>query len=121
MTFFMKEIAQLLPANTKVTYLTRTAFVQLNNRIKIRLNFESGISHGRYTAILLTAINPLTGVLDKTLIRFCDVWPDNPENHVYESGTTSKDVTVWHKGRPTDDEYAALRSLIVAYISVFND
>ena len=121
MTFFMQEISRLVPPQSNITYLTRAAFIQLNNRIKIRVNFETGISHGRYTAILLTAINPLTGVLDKTLIRFCDVWPNNPENHIYESGYTVKDTVIWNKGRPTDAEYKALQNLIAAYIAVFSN
>lgn len=131
MTVYEKELRKLFENSGLMDhpqYSGRVCVGELGKDLRVRAEFLSTHIASQYDAIRLTVLNRKEGVVDRTLLRFKDVWgkkpvPGNPNfregvlPHLWDD---SGDVD-WYAYHPNAADYAALRQSVGQYLSMFRE
>lgn len=104
------------------------AWGDLGKDLRVRAEFLSTHISSQYDAIRLTVLNRTEGVVDRTLLRFQDVWGKKqvPNNPNFRSGVIPHlwddyGKVEWYAYHPTAADYAALRDAVGQYLSAFRE
>ena len=106
----------------------RVCVGDLGKDLRVRAEFLSTHISSQYDAIRLTVLNRTEGVVDRTLLRFQDVWGKKqvPNNPNFRSGVIPHlwddyGKVEWYAYHPTVADYAALRDAVGQYLSAFRE
>ena len=81
MTAYEKELRKLFENSDLMDhpqYSGRVCVGELGKDLRVRAEFFSTCVANQYNAILLTVLNRTEGVVDRTMLRFKDVWGKKP-------------------------------------------
>ena len=128
MNDFEKALRGLLDGNThfdKLTYVGRSCFGQLNNRVRARLEFVTLGHAEHYEALRVTLLDREDGKIDVSTLRFAEVWGNkkvsNPNfkegihPHLWNDGGDAD----WYVYHPTAADAKVLCGQLNDYLSVF--
>ena len=106
----------------------RVCVGELGKDLRVRAEFLSTCVANQYDAIRLTVLNRTEGVVDRTMLRFKDVWGKKPVpgNPNFRSGVLphlwdDRGDVDWYAYHPSVADYDALRQSIGQYLSVFRE
>ena len=131
MTVYERELRKLFENSDLMDhprFSGRVCIGELGKNLRVRAEFLSTCVANQYDAIRLTVLNRTEGVVDRTMLRFKDVWGKKPVpgNPNFRSGVLAHlwddrgDVD-WYAYHPTAADYDALRQSIGQYLSVFRE
>ena len=121
MTFFEKEMKELLSKDTLLTnvvYNDKMAIGQLNKNVVVKISFETGIYADHYYGVLVKIINKEAGVIDSNFFNFNNTInsDDNKNFYIWHS---SKSGTDWYSDRPTATQKNEFMKVIYSYIKLY--
>ena len=129
MTVYEQELRKLFEHSDLVDrpqFCGRVCVGDLGKDLRVRAEFLSTHISSQYDAIRLTVLNRTEGVVDRTLLRFQDVWGKKqvPNNPNFRSGVIPHlwddyGKVEWYAYHPTAADYAALRDAVGQYLSAF--
>lgn len=127
MTVYEQELRKLFEHSNLVDqpqFSGRVCVGDLGKDLRVRAEFLSTHISSQYDAIRLTVLNRTEGVVDRTLLRFQDVWGKKqvPNNPNFRSGVIPHlwddyGKVEWYAYHPTAADYAALRDAVGQYLS----
>ena len=127
MTLYEQELRKLFEHSDFVDrpqFSGRVCVGDLGKDLRVRAEFLSTHISSQYDAIRLTVLNRTEGVVDRTLLRFQDVWGKKqvPNNPNFRSGVIPHlwddyGKVEWYAYHPTAADYAALRDGVGQYLS----
>lgn len=131
MTVYERELRKLFENSDlmdRPRFSGRVCVGELGKDLRVRAEFLSTCVANQYDAIRLTVLNRTEGVVDRTMLRFKDVWGKKPVpgNPNFRSGVMphlwddSGDVD-WYAYHPNAADYDALRQSIGQYLSMFRE
>lgn len=131
MTVYERELRKLFENSDlmdRPRFSGRVCVGELGKDLRVRAEFLSTCVANQYDAIRLTVLNRTEGVVDRTMLRFKDVWgkkpvPDNPyfRDGVLAHLWDDRGDVDWYAYHPTATDYDALRQSIGQYLSVFRE
>lgn len=131
MTVYEQELRKLFEHSDLVDqpqFSGRVCVGDLGKDLRVRAEFLSTHISSQYDAIRLTVLNRTEGVVDRTLLRFQDVWGKKqvPNNPNFRSGVIPHlwddyGKVEWYAYHPTAADYAALRDAVGQYLSAFRE
>lgn len=131
MTVYEQELRKLFEHSNLVDqpqFSGRVCVGDLGKDLRVRAEFLSTHISSQYDAIRLTVLNRTEGVVDRTLLRFQDVWGKKqvPNNPNFRSGVIPHlwddyGKVEWYAYHPTAADYAALRDAVGQYLSAFRE
>ena len=131
MTVYEQELRKLFDHSDLVDrpqFSGRVCVGDLGKDLRVRAEFLSTHISSQYDAIRLTVLNRTEGVVDRTLLRFQDVWGKKqvPNNPNFRSGVIPHlwddyGKVEWYAYHPTAADYDALRQSIGQYLSMFRE
>ncbi len=131
MTVYEQELRKLFEHSNLVDrpqFSGRVCVGDLGKDLRVRAEFLSTHVSSQYDAIRLTVLNRTEGVVDRTLLRFQDVWGKKqvPNNPNFRSGVIPHlwddyGKVEWYAYHPTAADYAALRDAVGQYLSAFRE
>ena len=131
MTVYEQELRKLFEHGDLVDrpqFSGRVCVGDLGKDLRVRAEFLSTHVSNQYDAIRLTVLNRTEGVVDRTLLRFQDVWGKKqvPNNPNFRSGVIPHlwddyGKVEWYAYHPTAADYAALRDAVGQYLSAFRE
>ena len=131
MTVYEQELRKLFEHSNLVDrpqFSGRVCVGDLGKDLRVRVEFLSTHISSQYDAIRLTVLNRTEGVVDRTLLRFQDVWGKKqvPNNPNFRSGVIPHlwddyGKVEWYAYHPTAADYAALRDAVGQYLSAFRE
>ena len=131
MTVYEQELRKLFEHSNLVDrpqFSGRVCVGDLGKNLRVRAEFLSTHISSQYDAIRLTVLNRTEGVVDRTLLRFQDVWGKKqvPNNPNFRSGVIPHlwddyGKVEWYAYHPTAADYDALRQSIGQYLSMFRE
>ena len=131
MTVYEQELRKLFEHSNLVDrpqFSGRVCVGDLGKDLRVRAEFLSTHISSQYDAIRLTVLNRTEGVVDRTLLRFQDVWGKKqvPNNPNFRSGVIPHlwddyGKVEWYAYHPTAADYDALRQSIGQYLSMFRE
>lgn len=131
MTVYEQELRKLFEHSDLVDrpqFSGRVCVGDLGKDLRVRVEFLSTHISSQYDAIRLTVLNRTEGVVDRTLLRFQDVWGKKqvPNNPNFRSGVIPHlwddyGKVEWYAYHPTAADYAALRDAVGQYLSAFRE
>ena len=131
MTVYEQELRKLFEHGDLVDrpqFSGRVCVGDLGKDLRVRAEFLSTHISSQYDAIRLTVLNRTEGVVDRTLLRFQDVWGKKqvPNNPNFRSGVIPHlwddyGKVEWYAYHPTAADYAALRDAVGQYLSAFRE
>lgn len=131
MTVYEQELRKLFEHSNLVDqpqFSGRVCVGDLGKDLRVRAEFLSTHISSQYDAIRLTVLNRTEGVVDRTLLRFQDVWGKKqvPNNPNFRSGVIPHlwddyGKVEWYAYHPTAADYAALRDAVGQYLSTFRE
>ena len=127
MTVYEQELRELFEHSNLVDrpqFSGRVCVGDIGKDLRVRAEFLSTHISSQYDAIRLTVLNRTEGVVDRTLLRFQDVWGKKqvPNNPNFRSGVIPHlwddyGKVEWYAYHPTAADYAALRDTVSQYLS----
>ena len=131
MTVYESELRKLFENSDlmdRPRFSGRVCVGELGKDLRVRAEFLSTCVANQYDAIRLTVLNRTEGVVDRTMLRFKDVWGKKPVpgNPNFRDGVLAHlwddrgDVD-WYAYHPTAADYDALRQSIGQYLSAFRE
>ena len=118
MTVYEQELRKLFEHSNLVDrpqFSGRVCVGDLGKDLRVRAEFLSTHISSQYDAIRLTVLNRTEGVVDRTLLRFQDVWGKKqvPNNPNFRSGVMPHlwddyGKVEWYAYHPTAADYATL-------------
>ena len=131
MTVYERELRKLFENSDLMDhpqYSGRVCVGELGKDLRVRAEFFSTCVANQYNAIRLTVLNRTEGVVDRTLLRFKDVWGKKPVpgNPNFRSGVMphlwdDRGDVDWYAYHPSAADYDVLRQSIGQYLSVFRE
>ena len=123
LNYFEKELRKIVePIIPDATYVGRACFIRLGNETKVKLQFVTGRIAEQYEALRMTVLNPREGEVDNTRLRFSELFECKGKSRTFcPSITDYGSGPGWYLYTPTAKDYAALRTAISDYLSVFQD
>ena len=131
MTRYEQELRKLFDGSglmDRPQYSGRVCVGELGKDLRVRAEFLSTCVANQYDAIRLTVLNRTEGVVDRTMLRFKDVWGKKPVpgNPNFRSGVLphlwdDRGDVDWYAYHPSVADYDALRQSIGQYLSVFRE
>lgn len=131
MTVYEKELRKLFENSGLMDcpqYSGRVCVGELGKDLRVRAEFLSTHIASQYDAIRLTVLNRKEGVVDRTLLRFKDVWGKKPVpgNSNFREGVLphlwdDSGAVDWYAYHPNAADYAALRQSVGQYLSMFRE
>ena len=131
MTVYEQELRKLFEHSNLVDrpqFSGRVCVGDIGKDLRVRAEFLSTHISSQYDAIRLTVLNRTEGVVDRTLLRFQDVWGKKqvPNNPNFRSGVIPHlwddyGKVEWYAYHPTAADYAALRDAVGQYLSAFRE
>lgn len=131
MTVYEQELRKLFEHSDLVDqpqFSGRVCVGDIGKDLRVRAEFLSTHISSQYDAIRLTVLNRTEGVVDRTLLRFQDVWGKKqvPNNPNFRSGVIPHlwddyGKVEWYAYHPTAEDYAALRDAVGQYLSAFRE
>lgn len=131
MTVYESELRKLFENSDlmdRPRFSGRVCVGELGKDLRVRAEFLSTCVANQYDAIRLTVLNRTEGVVDRTTLRFKDVWGKKPVpgNPNFRSGVLAHlwddrgDVD-WYAYHPSAADYDSLRQAIGQYLSMFRE
>ena len=131
MTVYESELRKLFENSDLMDrhrFSGRVCVGELGKDLRVRAEFLSTCVANQYDAIRLTVLNRTEGVVDRTTLRFKDVWGKKPVpgNPNFRSGVLAHlwddrgDVD-WYAYHPSAADYDSLRQAIGQYLSMFRE
>ena len=131
MTVYESELRKLFENSDlmdRPRFSGRVCVGELGKDLRVRAEFLSTCVANQYDAIRLTVLNRTEGVVDRTMLRFKDVWGKKPVpgNPNFRSGVLAHlwddrgDVD-WYAYHPSAADYDSLRQAIGQYLSMFRE
>ena len=131
MTVYERELRKLFENSDLMDhprFSGRVCIGELGKNLRVRAEFLSTCVANQYDAIRLTVLNRTEGVVDRTMLRFKDVWGKKPVpgNPNFRDGVLAHlwddrgDVD-WYAYHPTAADYDSLRQSIGQYLSMFRE
>lgn len=130
MTFFEQELRKLFDhdaAFADVKFVGNTCYGRLNDNIRVKINFQTGITADNYDRLKVTLLNRSEGPIDSMVIRFHDLWGNKPtSNPNFREGVSPHiwddcGKTGWYVYKPTKTDYRQLSEAVGTYLSVFQE
>ena len=131
MTRYEQELRKLFDGSSlmdRPQYSGRVCVGELGKDLRVRAEFFSTCVANQYDAIRLTVLNRTEGVVDRTMLRFKDVWGKKPVpgNPNFRDGVLvhlwdDRGDVDWYAYHPSVADYDALRQSIGQYLSVFRE
>ena len=131
MTVYERELRKLFENSDLIDhpqYSGRVCVGELGKDLRVRAEFLSTCVANQYDAIRLTVLNRTEGVVDRTMLRFKDVWGKKPVpgNPNFRSGVMphlwdDRGDVDWYAYHPSAADYDALRQSIGQYLSAFRE
>ena len=131
MTVYERELRKLFENSDlmdRPRFSGRVCVGELGKDLRVRAEFLSTCVANQYDAIRLTVLNRTEGVVDRTMLRFKDVWGKKPVpgNPNFRSGVMphlwdDRGDVDWYAYHPSAADYDVLRQSIGQYLSVFRD
>ena len=121
----LKKILIQSKTSGLVSYVGRSAYIQLDPELRVKLDFLSLNISNQYNALKLTVLNRTEGAVDMNIIRFGDLlgkkkvsnpnFSDGVLPHLWdEYGKVG-----WYVYQPTQADYSVLAGAVDEYLQVF--
>lgn len=108
-----------------VKYIGRNCVAELGGGKVMKASFvQSGMTGGKKDALGISIISKNDGEIDKTIIRFADIWPqrfnicgntEGPQIWTYNG----KDE--WQTPEPSKDDYMKLGDMVTDYVGFYTE
>ena len=131
MTVYERELRKLFENSDlmdRPRFSGRVCVGELGKDLRVRAEFFSTCVANQYNAILLTVLNRTEGVVDRTMLRFKDVWGKKPVpgNPYFRDGVLAylwddRGDVDWYAYHPNAADYDSLRQSIGQYLSMFRE
>lgn len=131
MTVYEQELRKLFEHSALIDhpqFSGRVCVGELGKNLRVRAELFSAHITAEYDAIRLTILNRTEGVVDRTLVRFEDVWGKRivPSNPNFRSGVmphlrSDYGEVDWYVYHPDAADYDILRQAIGQYLSAFRE
>ena len=131
MTAYEKELRKLFENSDlmdRPQFSGRVCVGELGKDLRVRAEFFSTCVANQYDAIRLTVLNRTEGVVDRTMLRFKDVWGKKPVpgNPYFRDGVLAylwddRGDVDWYAYHPNAADYDSLRQSIGQYLSMFRE
>ena len=131
MTAYEKELRKLFENSNlmdRPQFSGRVCVGELGKDLRVRAEFFSTCVANQYDAIRLTVLNRTEGVVDRTMLRFKDVWGKKPVpgNPYFRDGVLAylwddRGDVDWYAYHPNAADYDSLRQSIGQYLSMFRE
>ena len=131
MTVYEQELRKLFEHSELVDrpqFSGRVCVGDLGKDLRVRAEFLSTHISSQYDAIRLTVLNRTEGVVDRTMLRFKDVWGKKPVpgNPYFRDGVLAylwddRGDVDWYAYHPNAADYDSLRQSIGQYLSMFRE
>lgn len=121
----LKKILIQSKTSGLVSYVGRSAYIQLDPELRVKLDFLSLNISNQYNALKLTVLNRTEGAVDMNIIRFGDLlgkkkvsnpnFSDDVLPHLWDDyGKVG-----WYVYQPTQADYSVLAGAVDEYLQVF--
>ena len=121
----LKKILIQSKTSGLVSYVGRSAYIQLDPELRVKLDFLSLNISNQYNALKLTVLNRTEGAVDMNIIRFGDLlgkkkvsspdFSDGVLPHLWDHyGKVG-----WYVYQPTQADYSVLAGAVDEYLQVF--
>ena len=121
----LKKILIQSKTSGLVSYVGRSAYIQLDPELRVKLDFLSLNISNQYNALKLTVLNRTEGAVDMNIIRFGDLlgkkkvsypnFSDGVLPHLWDDyGKVG-----WYVYQPTQADYSVLAGAVDEYLQVF--
>ena len=130
MNFFEKELRKLVGQSNALAdprYIGRACYGRVSDNIRVKLQFVTMGTHEKYEALQATLINNTEGEIDRSVIRFKDIWGAKPVSNpnfkdgVYPHIWTYQGKSEWYAYEPTPADYETLADSVDEYLEMFNE
>ena len=120
----LKKILIQSKTSGLVSYVGRSAYIQLDPELRVKLDFLSLNISNQYNALKLTVLNRTEGAVDMNIIRFGDLlgkkkvsnpnFSDGVLPHLWDDyGKVG-----WYVYQPTQADYSVLAGAVDEYLQV---
>ena len=130
MNFFEKELRKLVGQSNTLAdprYIGRACYGRISENIRVKLQFVTMGTHEKYEALQATLINNTEGEIDRSIIRFKDIWDAKPVSNpnfkdgVYPHIWTYQGKSEWYTYEPTPADYETLADSVDEYLEMFSE
>jgi hypothetical protein len=130
MNFFEQELRKLVGQSNALAdprYIGRACYGRVSGNIRAKLQFVTMGHADHYEALQVTLINNTEGEIDRSLIRFRDLWGAKPVgNPNFKDGIhphiwTYSGKSEWYCYQPTPADYELLADSLDEYLEVFSE
>ena len=121
----LKKILIQSKTSGLVSYVGRSAYIQLDPELRVKLDFLSLNISNQYNALKLTVLNRTEGAVDMNIIRFGDllgkkkVSNPNLSDGVLPHLWDDYGKVCWYVYQPTQADYSVLAGAVDEYLQVF--
>lgn len=128
MNFFEKELRKLVGQSNALAdprYIGRACYGRVSGNIRAKLQFVTMGTHEKYEALQATLINNTEGEIDRSVIRFKDIWgtkkftnfPEGINPHIW----TYQGKSEWYGFEPNPADYEILADSVDEYLGLFSE
>lgn len=128
MNYFAQELRKILVQSSldcPVSYAGRSAYLQIDQELRARLEFISMNIANHYNALRLTILNRTEGAVDVNTLRFCDLLGKKTvSNPNFREGIVpylwdDHGKVGWYVYQPTQADHRLLAGAVDEYLQVF--
>jgi hypothetical protein len=130
MNFFEHELRKLVGQSNALAdprYIGRACYGRVSDSIRAKLQFVTMGHADHYEALQMTLINNTEGEIDRSLIRFRDLWGQKPSSNpnfpdgVYPHVWTYQGKSEWYVYKPDPADYEMLADSMDEYLELFSE
>lgn len=128
MNFFEQELRKLVGQSNALAdprYIGRACYGRVSGNIRVKLQFVTMGTHEHYEALQATLINNTEGEIDRSVIRFRDIWgtknfanfPEGIAPHIW----MYQGKYEWYGLEPNPYDYEILADSVDEYLELFSE
>jgi hypothetical protein len=128
--FFEQELRKLVGQSNALSdprYIGRACYGRVSDNIRAKLHFVTMGYADRYEALKISLINNTEGEIDRSLIRFRDLWGIKPSSNpnfrdgISPHAWTYNGESEWYVYQPTPSDYEILADSMDEYLELFSE
>lgn len=128
MNFFEQELRKLTVNNLTLSdakFMGKVCYVPITNSTRLKLEFVTQGTSGKYQAVKATMLDKKEGVIDTLTLTFADIWGkkqvSNPnfEDGIIPYAWTYHGKSEWYVYTPNINDYEELAQQLESYAELF--